>query len=104
FIQTWRQFWMGNDSNHHTFSHRVRNEGTDPYNAISDFEFCHRWSCYSSTVLAHADPMSLCEMRRARIFALAKPENEANFSSRISSTQFSYSELLRIIILISKVS
>jgi len=35
---------------------------------------------------------------------MAKPENEANFSSRISSTQFSYSELLRIIILISKVS
>src|SRR5215510_1883849 len=32
---------MGNNSNHRSFSHRVRNEGTDPYNAISDFEFCH---------------------------------------------------------------
>jgi len=41
FIQTMRKFGMGDDADDCTFAHRVGDEAADPFNPISDVEFCH---------------------------------------------------------------
>src|SRR5215467_4386563 len=64
---------MGNDANHCTFSHGVGNEGTDPYNTISDFEFCHSGGdVIRLTVHPHADP---CLCAKCGVFEYSPWQN-----------------------------
>src|SRR5206468_2896835 len=76
---------MGNDANHCTFSHGVGNEGADPYNAISDFEFCHSGGDVKSPIVhTHTEPCAKCgefqcppwqnqEMKRVSVFGFPRP-------------------------------
>src|SRR5262245_17666733 len=49
FIQTMRQVRIRDDANNCTVAHGVGNEGADPFNAISDVEFCHSDECEPPT-------------------------------------------------------